>query len=419
MADRVFVDAAARPQAFRRPRPNTATVIDVSDQLRRARAATSVMFAVHGAVIGTFAARVPWLADHVGVAAGGLGIALLMPGVGALLAMPLSGRLVHRYDLRTLVRVLMLVWCAALLLPAQPTSLAVLCLVLIVFGAAAGIADVAMNAHAVLVEERYGRSVMSGFHGFWSVGGLVGSAVAALAARAGLDARIHFAITAAVLAVIALAGSAGLLRHRPEPSLDAPPAFALPSRAVLPIGLIGLCAVFAEGAALDWSAVYVRDLLHHPAGTAALTVSVFSVSMAAARFAGDRVIRRLGPVTAVRCAAACATAGALMVVLLHQVALVILGFALLGVGIAVVVPLVFAAAGRIGDHPGRSLAGVAGIAYGSGLIAPGVIGSIAHVSSLRVSFAMIVVLVALMGVGAGALRARSVRAGSQPPLRAT
>jgi predicted MFS family arabinose efflux permease len=364
------------------------------------------MFAVHGAVVGTFAARVPWLADHVGVAVGGLGIALLMPGVGALLAMPLSGRLVHRYDLRSLVRILMLLWCAALLLPALPTSLAVLCLVLVVYGAAAGVADVAMNAHAVLVEERYGRSVMSSFHGFWSLGGLAGSAVAALAARAGLDARIHFAATAAVLAVVALIASAGLLHHRPAPALDAPPAFALPSRAVLPIGLIGLCAVFAEGAALDWSAVYVRDLLHHPASTAAVTVSVFSISMAAARFAGDRVVHRLGPVPTVRCASICATAGALMVVLFHQVVLVILGFALLGIGIAVVVPLVFAAAGRIGDHPGRSLAGVAGIAYGSGLIAPGVIGGIAHVSSLTVSFGVIVVLVALMGVGAAALRPR-------------
>jgi predicted MFS family arabinose efflux permease len=373
------------------------------------------MFAVHGAVTGTFAARVPWVADHVGVGAGGLGIALLMPGIGALLAMPLSGRLVHRYDLRTLVRVLMLLWCAALLLPALPTTLAVLCLVLIVYGAAAGVADVAMNAHAVLVEERYGRSVMSSFHGFWSVGGLAGSAIAAIAARAGVDARIHFAATAVALAVIALVAATGLLHHRPEPELDAPPAFALPSRAVLPIGLIGLCAVFAEGAALDWSAVYVRDLLNHPASTAALTVSVFSISMAAARFGGDRVVHRLGPVAAVRVGAACATVGALMVVFLHQVVGVILGFALLGIGIAVVVPLVFAAAGRIGDHPGRSLAGVAGIAYGSGLIAPGVIGGIAHVSSLTVSFGVIVVLVALMGVFARAVRPAGITTVSTSP----
>jgi MFS family permease len=372
--------------------------------LGRARIATSVVFAAHGAVVGTFAARVPWVADHVGAGPGALGLALLMPGIGALLAMPLSGRLVHRVDLRLLVRVLMLVWCAALLLPALPTSLVLLCAVLIVYGAAAGLADVAMNAHAVVVEERYGRSVMSGFHGWWSVGGLAGSAVAALAARAGLDAPAHFAITAAALMVVTLVASAWLIPHRPEPELDAPPAFALPSRAVLPIGLVGLCAVFAEGASLDWSAVYIRDLLHHPASTAAATVSIFSVCMAAARFGGDRVVRRFGPVTTVRLAGVCATAGALTVVLARPVALVITGFGLLGVGIAVVVPLVFAAAGRIGDHPGRSLAGVAGIAYGSGLIAPGVIGGIAHLSSLTVSFAVIVVLTALMGLGAPALR---------------
>jgi predicted MFS family arabinose efflux permease len=372
--------------------------------LRRARIATSVIFAAHGAVTGTFAARVPWVADHAGIGAGGLGIALLMPGAGALLAMPLSGRLVHRFDLRALVRVLMLGWCAALLLPALPTSLVLLCATLMVYGAAAGLADVAMNAHAVIVEERYERSVMSGFHGWWSVGGLGGSALATLAAWAGLPAPPHFAITTAALIVIVLLAAAWLLPHRPEPELDAPPAFALPSRAVLPIGLIGLCAVFAEGASLDWAAVYVRDLLHHPASTAAATVAIFSVCMAAARFGGDWVVRRLGPVTTVRLSGAVATLGALTVVLAEPVALVIAGFGLLGIGIAVVVPLVFAAAGRSGDHPGRSIAGVAGIAYGSGLIAPGVIGGIAHLSSLTVSFTLIIGLTVLMGAGASVLR---------------
>lgn len=391
--------AASRPS-----RPTPAMTTKIPPAIRHARVATSAVFAVHGAVTGTFAARVPWLADHVGVGAGGLGVALLMPGVGALFAMPLSGRLVHRYDLRALIRVLILLWCLALLLPPLPTALALLCLVLIAYGAAAGLADVAMNAHAVLVEEHYGRSVMSSFHGWWSVGGLAGSAVAALAARAGIDARINFLATTIVLAAVALAASTRLLPHRPEPELDAPPAFALPSRAVLPIGLIGLCAVFAEAAGLDWSAVYVRDLLHHPASTAALTVSIFSISMATARFAGDRVVHRFGPVNAVRLAGICATVGALAVVLGHNVVLVVTGFGLLGAGIAIVVPLVFAAAGRIGDHPGRSLAGVAGISYGSGLIAPGVIGGVAHLSSLAVSFILVVLLTAAMTAGASVLR---------------
>jgi MFS family permease len=380
------------------------TQIGDRQSLRRGRVATSAIFAAHGAVTGTFAARVPWIADHVGARVGALGIALLMPGLGALVAMPISGRLVHRFDLRKLIRVLMLLWPAALILPSLPTALPLLCVTLVVYGATAGVADVAMNAHAVLVEERYGRSVMSGFHGWWSVGGLGGSAIAAVAARAGLDARLDFAITSAGLIVVVLIASAWLIPDRPDATTDEPPAFALPSRQVLPIGLIGLCAVFAEGASLDWSAVYLSDLLHHPAATGAATVSIFSVCMATARFGGDYVVHRLGPVTTVRLSGVCATIGALIVVLAKPAALVITGFGLLGIGIAVVVPLVFAAAGRIGANPGRSIAGVAGIAYGSGLIAPGVIGGIAHLSSLTVSFVVIVVLVAVMGLSAPVLR---------------
>jgi predicted MFS family arabinose efflux permease len=382
-----------------------ATASAVPIELRRARVATAVVFAVHGAVTGSFAARIPWVASHVGVGVGGLAIALLMPGIGAMLAMPLSGRLVHRHDLRSLTRVLMLMWCAALLLPAMPTSLVVLCGVLVLYGAAAGLADVVMNAHAVVVEQGYGRSMMSGMHGWWSVGGLAGSAAAAGAARITPDARPHFIIAAAVLGVIGVVGSSWLLPHRPAPEVDAPPAFALPSRAVLLLGLIGLCAVFVEVAGLDWSAVYVHAVLGHSPSTAALTVATFSVCMASARFAGDWVVRRVGPATTVRLAGLCATVGALGVVVSRNLAVVVGGFALLGIGVAVVVPLVFATAGRIGPHPARSIAGVAGIAYGSGLIAPGVIGGIANLSSLIVSYVVVAVLAVAIAAGAGALRA--------------
>jgi fucose permease len=391
----------ARSTADRDP---AAAARPVPTRLRRARVATGVVFAVHGAVMGSFAARVPWVAGHVGVGVGGLGIALLMPGLGAVLAMPVSGRLAHRYDLRALTRVLILAWCAALPLAALPTSLPLLCGVLVVYGAAAGLADVTMNAQAVEVEQRYGRSVMSGLHGCWSVGALAGSAAAAVAVRVTPDAHAHFLVAAAVLAVISVVAGSWLLPHRPAAEVDPPPAFALPSRAVLLIGLIGLCAVFAEGAGLDWSAVYVQSVLGHPAGTAALTVATFSVSMAAARFAGDPVVRRVGPVAAVRLAGLCATVGALGVVLTRNIVTVAGGFALIGAGIAVVVPLVFATAGRVGAHPARSIAGVAGIAYGSGLIAPGVIGGVARLSSLTTSYALVMLLTVAIAAGAGALR---------------
>ena len=150
--------------------------------------------------------------------------------------------------------------------------------------------------------------------------------------------------------------------------------------------------------------MYVRKVLDQPAGTAALTVATFSVSMAVARFAGDRVVHRLGRVATVRLAGLCAAVGALSVVLGRQIVPVLCGFALIGIGIAVVVPLAFATAGRIGPHPARSIAGVAGIAYGSGLVAPGIIGGIASASSLTVSFVLVVVLTAAIAAGAGVLR---------------
>jgi MFS family permease len=375
-----------------------------ASDVRRARWATAAVFAVHGSVTGSFAARVPWIAGHVGIDVGHLGVALLMPGIGAMIAMPFSGRLAHRYAFRPLVAVTIAALCGTLVLPALPTSLVALCGALLVCGAAAGLSDMAMNAQGVLVEERLGFSVMSGFHGFWSAGVLAGSAVSALATRGGVDARVQFAVTAVVLALAGILCAQRLLHDASASETAAPPAFALPTKPVLLIGLVGLCCVFAEGAGIDWSALYVRRELGGSTSVAALAVSAFAVTMAVTRLVGDHAIRRLGPVRTVRGGGACATAGALAIVLAPDLAVGLAGFALLGIGCALIVPIVFAAAGRVGPHPARSIAGVAGVAYGAGLVAPGVIGGIASVSSLTVSFCVVAGLVATMGLAAGVLR---------------
>jgi MFS family permease len=373
-------------------------------EVGRARRGTATVFAVHGCVTGSFAARIPWIASHVGVDVGHLGIALLMPGVGALIAMPFSGGLAHRFALRPLTTVTIAVWCSALVLPALPTSLALLCVVLLLMGAAAGLADMAMNAEGVLVEKTIGRSIMSGLHGFWSVGVLVGSAISALAFHTGLDARVQFAIEAVVLAVIGAAAARLMIDDPTSEEKEAPPHFALPTKPVLIIGLVGLCSVFAEQAGTDWSALYIKRELGGSAAIAALAVSAFAVAMAVGRLLGDGVVRRLGPVRTVRISGVCAVTGAVAVVLAPDLALGLLGFALLGIGVAVVVPLVFAAAGRVGPHPARSVAGAALVAYGSGLVAPGVIGGIASVSSLTASFCVVAVLLVVMTLAAGVLR---------------
>jgi len=362
------------------------------------------VFAVHGCVTGSFAARIPWIASHVGVGVGHLGIALLMPGIGALLAMPFSGRLAHRFALRPFVSAGIVAFGACLVLPALPTSLVLLCAVLLVSGAFAGLSDMAMNAEGVLVEKLFGRSVMSSFHGFWSVGVLIGSAVSALASHAGIDTRAQFAVEALMLAAVGAAVAQLLIEDPTTTDEPAPPPFALPTRPVLLIGLVGLCAVFGEQAGTDWSAFYLRSELGGTATVASLAVSAFAVAMATVRLLGDRVIRRLGPVRTVRISGVCAFVGAIAVVLAPGLAVGLLGFALLGIGVAVVVPLVFAAAGRVGAHPARSIAGVAGVAYASGLVAPGIIGGIASASSLTTSFCVVAALVGVIALAAGVLR---------------
>ncbi|MGW0541982.1 MFS transporter [Streptomyces griseoincarnatus] len=380
-------------------------VVHTPREVRRARYAVAAVFAVHGAVTGSFATRVPWIQDHAGVSAGQLGLALAFPALGASLAMPLAGGISHRFGARNALRGLLALWTLALILPSLAPNLLTLCLALFVYGATAGMSDVAMNALGVEVENRLDRSIMSGLHGMWSVGAVVGSAAGTLAAHLGSDARLHHALAAAVLTVVGFVACAWVLDLQPTEDEEPPPRFALPPRSALLIGAIGFCAVFAEGASLDWSAVYLRDQLETSAGLAAACTTGFTLTMAVARIAGDRVVDRFGAVRTVRASGVVALLGGLLIVFAGHPAVAMAGFALMGLGIAVVVPLCFAAAGRSGSSPSLAIAGVATITYTSGLIAPSAIGMLAQATSLVVSFVLVTLLTCGIAGFAGVLRA--------------
>ncbi|WP_327673942.1 MFS transporter [Kitasatospora sp. NBC_00458] len=378
--------------------------LDALDSPRRARAAIALVFAVHGAVSGTFVSRIPWIQDRLDLSPGQLGLALVMPAVGSSLAMPLAGRFVHRYGGRAAVRGLLSLWCLVLVLPPVAPSLPVLCLALLVYGASAGMADVAMNAQGVEIEQRLGRSIMSGLHGMWSAGGLLAAGFGILAAHQDLDARLQLGVTALVLLAVAQPVCRSLPDLRAPEETEAPPRFALPPRSSLVIGLVGFCAVFAEGASMDWSGVYLKDVTGASSTVAAAAYTAFALTMAVSRLAGDAAIRRLGAVRATRISGAIATAGGLLVVFADRPALAVPGFALIGVGVAVVVPLAFAAAARIGGNPSQAIAGVATVTYTSGLIAPAIVGGLAQATSLPVSFGVVTTLAFALLLSAGALR---------------
>jgi hypothetical protein len=362
--------------------------------------AIAAVFAVHGAVGGSLATRMPWMQDNLGLDPRVLGLALLCPSIGAFVGIMASGRLANRYGGRTATRLLLACWCAALALPALAPGLGWLCVALALFGAAAGSTDVVMNAQGVEVERRLGRSIMSSLHGMWSVGNLVGAGIGALAAQYRVDARVHLAGMAVMLLIVGVWLSRGLAESSAEPE---PRRFAVPSRAVLAIGLVGLCATFTELSGAQWAAVYTVRVTGASEGLGAAAYAVFAAFMVVMRLSGDLIVRRLGTVATVRIGSALATVGGVVLVVGRVPGLSVAGFALLGVGIAVIVPLVFAAAGRAGRTPGEGVAGVATITYLAGLAAPAVTGWVAGVTSFPVAFGVIACVTLVMGCAAPVL----------------
>ncbi|WP_131741347.1 MFS transporter [Actinomadura roseirufa] len=371
------------------------------------RSAIGVVFAVHGAVAGTLATRIPWIQDHLDIGPSVLGLALLCPSIGAFAGMPMAGRLAHRFGGRATTRVLLAAWCAILAVPALAPAPGWLFATMLLYGATSGMCDVVINAHAITLERRLRRPIISGLHGLWCVGGLAAGGVGVLAAHAGIDARLHLGAVSLALLVTGIVAGRGLLHDRTAPGTPAPRRFALPTRAILAIGAVGFCGTFAEGASADWAAVYLTKVTGAGPGTAAAGFVVFMSCMAGTRLVGDRLVRRLGAAAVVRCGGLVAAAGGVLVVTARTPVPGIAGFALIGAGAATIVPLAFAAAGNIAPTAGEGVAGVATITYLSGLTAPAVTGWAAGALSYPAAFVLIACMAAVMAPAAGALRPRA------------
>jgi MFS family permease len=359
----------------------------------RARAAVLVVFAANGAMFGNWAVRIPTVKADLALSEASLGAALLVPAAGALISMPLAGALSARVGSRAATVATALAFFLVPCLLGFAPSLPWLVPALLVFGLAYGGLDVAMNAQAVTVERAAGRPVMSSFHAAFSAGALVGSLTGAVAASADVPVAVHLGATGLVLlAACVPLFPAMLTRERPAGARG--PLFAWPRGRLLPLAVIAVVVLLAEGAVADWSGVYLREELGAAAGTAGLAFTAFSLTMAAGRLAGDRIVAAWGRVRAVRVSALVALAGGAVVVLVPSIVGVILGFAALGVGLACVVPLVFVAAAGDDPHPGPALAAVSTPGYLGFLLGPPVIGGLAELVGLGTALALLPVLLA-------------------------
>jgi MFS family permease len=366
--------------------------------------AVSAAFLIHSTVSGTWAPRLPAIKESLGLSDGELGTALVGLAIGLVVGTRLAGAPVDRFGSRPVMRVGFPLLAATLLLPGLADSLVALFLSLFVLGLASGALDVAMNAQGIEVERHLGRPILSGLHGLWSVGLGIGAGVAALAAAIGADPLEHFAVVAVVLAVASLVFLRGLLPAHDqlrEESGGAEPADVRWTPALVLLGVIAFCSFVGEGSASDWSAVYMTQELGTSQALGALAFAAFAVTMALARFAADPLRGRVGNVVLVRGGSLIAAAGLGIALLVHEPAAGIAGFALLGLGLAPVVPIAFSAAGDLDARAtGRLVGRVATVGYVGSVAGPIMIGWLAEATSLRASLGLVVVLAVVIAVSA-------------------
>ncbi|WP_172384689.1 MFS transporter [Streptomyces sp. MNP-20] len=287
---------------------------------------------------------------------------------------------------------------------------ALLTAVLALFACGNTAVDVAMNTQGVLVERAYARPVLGGFHAMFSLGGIVGAGVGGLVASAGVGTGPHFAVTAVVLcAVAAWAATA----QAPEPrraeraARDAGPLLALPGPGLWIPGLVAFCALMGEGVVNDWGAVYLHEATGASAGLAGTGFAVFSAGMVVGRLSADRVRSRVGTTRCTLGCAAVAGVGALIPVASPTVHAGFLGYGLLGLGMAAVIPVVFShAADRNPERPGPSIAAVSAVGYVGFLAGPPLIGALTESTTLRTAMLVLPTLMATMAVLSTRLRGR-------------
>jgi predicted MFS family arabinose efflux permease len=344
---------------------------------RRWRVAISAMFLLNGAILGSWAPQIPLLLPRHGITESTLGLLILGMGIGAMAAMCFSGRLTARYGSRRMVGATAICCAVTLAAAVLAPNVATLALAMAAMGASIAMMDVATNANAVELEQSAGRAILSSTHGFWSVGGFLGGALGGPGIAA-LGNSGH-ALTVSVLSLALVALSWSRLSDAPVAEEDTSSGTGngmwRQGWTIYLIGLMTLLAFVPESAVLDWSALYLST--DHDAGVAAsgMAFALFSACMAAMRFCGDAVRTRVGAVPLLRASGVTAAAGMSLAALAPSATLATAGFALTGIGLANIVPILFSAAGRHGGaNPGAAIATVSFIGYGGMLMAPSLIG---------------------------------------------
>ncbi|WP_339406200.1 MFS transporter [Pseudomonas helleri] len=363
---------------------------------------TRIAFFIAGFGIAAWAPLVPYAKARAGLDDATLGLLLLCLGAGSILAMPISGVLATRYGCRRVFSAGTLLICLALPLLATVSSVPLLIATLFLFGAGLGAVDSTVNLQAVIVERASGRTMMSGFHGLFSVGGIAGAA--------GVSALLALGLTPlwAIMVVIVLI-LAALIKAAPHllpyGSESNGPAFAVPHGVVLFIGLLCFVVFLAEGSMLDWSAVFLTADKQIDEAYAGLGYAAFALTMTVGRLLGDTIVSRLGARRVIVLGGLFAAAGLVLATLAASWQVALVGYGLVGIGCSNIVPVLYTAVGKQTLMPmSIAVPAITTLGYAGILAGPAAIGFIAHASSLSTAFLLIATLLVAVAISGRILR---------------
>lgn len=358
------------------------------------RMVVSALFFLSGLCFSSWASRIPTIQQQMGLSEAGLGAVLLSIPAGLMLSLPVSGWLVARAGSRRIVIISCLSFSMLLVGIGLARNHISLILCLFAFGFANNMLNISMNTQAVGVESMYRRAVMASFHGLWSVAGFAGAAIGLLMIGNNISPFHHFLLIMVICWIILALCFRYILKEDGEKK-EKVSALALPDKSLIYLGIIAFCSMICEGTMFDWSGVYFKKVVLAEKALIGAGYMAFMSTMAGSRFVADWFSTRYGFSRVLQASGLFTCAGLLIAVAFPSPVPAIAGFFLVGIGVSSVVPLVYSEAGRSRRvTPGVALAAVSTIGYLGFLLGPPLIGFIAELSNLRVSF----LLIALMGL---------------------
>lgn len=358
--------------------------------LRRIRWAIALCYFTMGLCSSTWVSRIPDLKTTLGLSEGELGAVFFAIPFGQLVIMPFSGKLVSRFGSHRLLPIFLMLYIVTMTFVGLAETAWQLSAVLFMFGVFGNLSNISVNTQGIYIEKLYKRTIMSSFHGAWSTAGFTGALIGLLMLALKVGPYVHFLIAGLIALVLLGTNYRHLIQAKEKKSAEKRKLFAKPDAALVWLGVIGFCCMASEGVMFDWSGVYFKDVVKVPGALVVLGYTSFMVMMATGRFLGDGLINKFGRKRVMIISGCLISTGLYLSVILPYLIPATLAFMLVGIGVSTIVPTVYSLAGKNPSvPPGEALTIVSSISFLGFLLGPPVIGYIAEMFGLRMSFALV------------------------------